>query len=463
MIPVITNDAEIPGAVTLSFDLSRLDGLTALRLDLLPTTAYVKIFRICLERQAEPYLDLTQCMVTTGTSFGDMEYFFDGAASPHIGFSPLSPDDLQGATKLTVSMLNLSFGPLAVKKCVQVMGRIYNSFQEAKNLSKERESRIAALEAAHEYAKETIKKLVEKTSKKTTVGHSQSPSATNSPMHLSAVPVQNSQPGKIAIHLHLYYMDMADELLGHIACMPCGYDLFITVCDRDKVHSVEEKARNICGRCMEGLQVVAVPNRGRDISAFLVTLSPLYRKYDYICHVHSKKSLFTGKEQKAWCDYLFTSLFGGENHVRRIFGLFAMHPSIGLVYPATAEHMPYWCHSWLSNGISSQELFRRLKAGVDTRLFIDYPVGSMMWARSEALAPLFDMKLSFEDFPPEPIPNDGTLSHAIERSFCIAAAMKKSTFAEVDIRDGTYTIGVGRKNLWQYWNRSPEHLERTLS
>jgi SAM-dependent methyltransferase/FMN phosphatase YigB (HAD superfamily) len=279
---------------------------------------------------------------------------------------------------------------------------------------------------------------------------------------ISNLPVQQAQPGKIAVHLHLYYIDMADELLSHIAKMPFAFDLFITVVNREQAPFVEQKARQLCGSHLANLHVIIVPNRGRDIAAFFVALGSSYQQYDYLCHVHSKKSLFTGTVQKGWCDHLFESLFKDEDHLRRIFGLFAANPKIGLVYPTTAKDIPYWGHSWLSNNRSAHELFSRLKVEVDLSSYIDFPAGSMLWARSKALQPLFGLKLTFEDFPSEPIPNDGTLCHAIERSFCISGDMKHFTFAELDIHEGNFLVGQGKKNLWQYWNLSSDHFRKTL-
>ena len=41
----------------------------------------------------------------------------------------------------------------------------------------------------------------------------------------------------------------------------------------------------------------------------------------------------------------------------------------------------------------------------------------MFWARTCALSPLIDVNLQWDDYPPEPVPYDGTLLHAIERLF----------------------------------------------
>ncbi len=58
---------------------------------------------------------------------------------------------------------------------------------------------------------------------------------------------------------------------------------------------------------------------------------------------------------------------------------------------------------------------------------LDFPSGSMFWARSSALRPLLDVGLTFEDFSEEPCEIDGTLAHAIERIYyfvCERAAFK---------------------------------------
>jgi lipopolysaccharide biosynthesis protein len=46
---------------------------------------------------------------------------------------------------------------------------------------------------------------------------------------------------------------------------------------------------------------------------------------------------------------------------------------------------------------------------------INFPVGTMFWARTKALKPLFDLNLSWSDYPDEPLPYDGSMLHAIER------------------------------------------------
>jgi hypothetical protein len=47
---------------------------------------------------------------------------------------------------------------------------------------------------------------------------------------------------------------------------------------------------------------------------------------------------------------------------------------------------------------------------------LEFPSGSFFWATRKAMTPLLDMSFDWSDFAPEPLPVDGTLAHAIERS-----------------------------------------------
>jgi lipopolysaccharide biosynthesis protein len=39
----------------------------------------------------------------------------------------------------------------------------------------------------------------------------------------------------------------------------------------------------------------------------------------------------------------------------------------------------------------------------------------MFWARSEALRPVIDLRLGWDDYPQEPVSADGTILHTLER------------------------------------------------
>ena len=49
------------------------------------------------------------------------------------------------------------------------------------------------------------------------------------------------------------------------------------------------------------------------------------------------------------------------------------------------------------------------------------PLGSFFWARAKALEPLFEKEWTYDDFPEEPVADDGTILHAIERIYPFSA------------------------------------------
>jgi lipopolysaccharide biosynthesis protein len=57
----------------------------------------------------------------------------------------------------------------------------------------------------------------------------------------------------------------------------------------------------------------------------------------------------------------------------------------------------------------------------------------MFWARTKALAPLFDLNLGWNDYPEEPVPYDGTILHAFERLLPFIARHAGYRFATTHI------------------------------
>jgi lipopolysaccharide biosynthesis protein len=53
----------------------------------------------------------------------------------------------------------------------------------------------------------------------------------------------------------------------------------------------------------------------------------------------------------------------------------------------------------------------------------------MFWARPQALKPLIDLGLTWDDYPDEPLPIDGTLLHALERLLPFSAAQSGYSYA----------------------------------
>src|SRR5207342_1394033 len=216
---------------------------------------------------------------------------------------------------------------------------------------------------------------------------------------------------RVGVMAHMFYPDLAEEFASQLAVMPMPYTLLVSVVDEDAKNLVLQKFRELPN--LASLQVRVVPNRGRDLAPFMVTFRDEILALDVVCHIHTKKSLYTGSEQGAWRRYLVSSLFGSPQRVTWILGTLAANPRLGIVYPESHAAVPLWAHTWLSNKDVARDLARRLGLAIESDGYIDFTAGSMFWARVDGLRQLFELDLTLADFPEETRQTDGTLHHAL--------------------------------------------------
>jgi len=267
---------------------------------------------------------------------------------------------------------------------------------------------------------------------------------------------------RIAVVIHAYYPDVFEELCLYLTQIPVKYSLFVSVKNEDDKATVIALTKRLPR--IERLEVKIVPNRGRDIAPLLVAFARTLRNYDYICHLHTKKSLRTGSEQVSWRRYLYDMLLGTEERVRAILSLFEKDPSIGIVYPEAPPDAPYWGFTWLGNKPIASDLLHKLGLKFDPDEYIDFPVGSMFWARREALEPLLELGLTWKDFPEERGQTDGTLHHTIERSFVLAAQSKGFKQAVIVDREAHRFSYRSHRNFYHYLGASfEEKVQWSLS
>jgi lipopolysaccharide biosynthesis protein len=178
---------------------------------------------------------------------------------------------------------------------------------------------------------------------------------------------------------------------------------------------------NYSGRIIE---IEVVPNRGRDIGPLLTAFgTALMDGYDIVGHLHTKKTT-TFKEEiigKEWYTFLLENLLGGRSVMAdAIIGCLANDPSIGIVFPDD-PHAESYVAGWGHNKSTAEALGKRLGLLPLPEYFL-FPIGTMFWARVEALRPLFDLRLDWQDYPTEPLPYDGSILHALERLLPFVAA-----------------------------------------
>ncbi len=247
----------------------------------------------------------------------------------------------------------------------------------------------------------------------------------------SVAPLEGIPGGRIAVHAHIFYADVAPEFFDYLKRMPYAFDLYVSVSS--------DAARVACEKLFAGLPkllhltVAVVPNRGRDVAPLFCTFGEALRGYDYLAHIQSKKSLYNHGATQGWREYLMQGLFGNSLQIQRIFALLTAGTRVGLVYPQNYSKLPYWANTWLSNRTMGRAWCQRL--GIDNmpQGYFDYPAGSMFWARTDALRPLFDAGLTLEDFPLETGQKDATFAHCLERLFALTT--KSTGYQAAILRD----------------------------
>lgn len=235
----------------------------------------------------------------------------------------------------------------------------------------------------------------------------------------SIAPIAHPPAGKIAIHAHIFYENLVAEFSSQLAHMPFGYDLFVSV-PTEGVRQICEKSFTALPH-LEQLTVRVVPNRGRDIAPMFCTFGATLRTYDFIAHIHGKKSLYNNGATAGWREYLLTSLLGSSTQIRSIFSLMVHDDSVGIVYPQNFAQLPYFANTWLSNRSQANIFCAKLGITDIPHGFFNFPAGSMFWARTDALKPLFDLELRLEDFPEETGQKDATTAHCLERLLALTA------------------------------------------
>ncbi|MBN6103327.1 polysaccharide biosynthesis protein [Xanthomonas sp. CFBP 8703] len=265
---------------------------------------------------------------------------------------------------------------------------------------------------------------------------------------------------RVGVMAHVFYPDLLGELAQALTAMPVPYVLMVSVIDADAQAAAQQRLSSLPN--LQTLHVRKVANRGRDLAPLIVTFREDILALDVVAHWHSKKSLYTGGERQDWRRYLTNALFGSTQRVAWILGMFGAEPRLGIVYPESFTGIPLWGHTWLSNLQVCRELGQRLGIAIDATAYIDYPAGSMFWARVTALHPIYALGLRLQDFPEERGQTDGTLQHALERMF-VAVVRQQGLLAGILPPDGRLALSTEGNRNWIQAFQMPLATRLTMS
>jgi glycosyltransferase involved in cell wall biosynthesis len=225
-----------------------------------------------------------------------------------------------------------------------------------------------------------------------------------------------SAPLRVALHAHFYYVLSARDLAVRLVSNATRCDLFLST-DTD---TKAAQLRAAFARHNGAVEIRVMPNRGRDIGPFLTGFAREISSggYDVFGHVHGKQSLGVDADMgNSWREFLWDNLIGRAYQMLDLAAAaFATKPGLGLLM-AEDPHLVGWDEN---RGIA-EALATRMGIATPLDDFFDFPLGTMFWARPSALRPLLTLGLTWEDYPPEPLADDGTLLHALERLVPYAA------------------------------------------
>lgn len=227
---------------------------------------------------------------------------------------------------------------------------------------------------------------------------------------------------RICIHLHLHYSYLLEEFICYLKEFPVKFDLIITTTNPESNGTIRTLSKKLLPNLVR-IMVINVENRGRDVAPWLVSTKPYQADYDLFCHLHGKASTeYDDGVGDNWRRYLFDNLI--ECHsAAEIIESFEENEEIGCIFPKYYSYIGNLCTSLnipLIGEFGEKEMIEALMQKMQiNRLFsrddLLYSCGTMLWYRPDALKLLFDLGLTTESFPEEPIPNGGTIAHAIER------------------------------------------------
>ncbi len=253
----------------------------------------------------------------------------------------------------------------------------------------------------------------------------------NYPVVVAPKTTPNELPNnrRVALHLHVFYPELLPEIINRLAYNRTNPDLFVSVTDDNALQLVISQLSKYMGKTID---IQIVPNRGRDIGPFLTVFSQrILTDYDYVGHIHSKKSVDVKDTPvvDSWREFLLENLIGGKSGpmVDVILSYMDNNSAIGMVFPDEPNIIGWGANEPFAKPIAAKMGLEKLP-----KYFI-FPVGTMFWARSSALTPLLDLNLNWEDYPEEPLPYDGSMLHSIERLFGLVSSINNFQFATTNI------------------------------
>ena len=237
---------------------------------------------------------------------------------------------------------------------------------------------------------------------------------------------------KVGVVCHIYYKDTIDSIIQYLKNFPESANILITTSKKENYDII----LNIISNNKLNCELYLIPNRGRDVASLLVAAKNFVQTHDIVCFIHDKKTsqIKPYSIGRSWQYKLLENTCGSPEYVGNVINLFEAEPRLGIAFPSFPNHGNYGANletGWTNNFHTVEKLLTQFNIDVkiNENTLCVAPMGTCFWFRSIALRQLFSgitaKGWDWSDFPAETIENDGTLLHAIERSYAYFSQANK--------------------------------------
>lgn len=216
----------------------------------------------------------------------------------------------------------------------------------------------------------------------------------------------------VAVHIHVYYIEIFYEIIERLSENNIKPDLFITITDESNRVKVSDFLQNYKGNL---ISIDLVINLGRNIKPFIETFhNKIIEQYKYVAHFHTKKSPYDHPLMgPRWVNSILNNLLGIRGIPMLDLILKLMEDEIneiGIVVPEDPNIV-----GWNKNLDIAYEILYKLNSMNKLQENFIFPIGAMFVAKCKALQYIVNPKILKLEYPKEPVQRDGTVLHAIER------------------------------------------------
>ncbi len=224
---------------------------------------------------------------------------------------------------------------------------------------------------------------------------------------------------RVAIFSYLFYEDLFEYDVSKLKNIPSFVDIYISSDTNEKLIKLKKMMSSMSNRIF----LVLHNGKGRDISALLISFKKYIKEYSIIGFIHDKKSsqMAYSTVGASFNDVLWENMLCSTGYILEVLELLISNKYLGMLAPQMPILNTYY-HTCINSWTICYEKTAQLLADLNVSVPLSENVnpvflGSVFWAKTDALLDLIDYDFEFSDFPDEPMPVDGTISHSIERAF----------------------------------------------